>query len=397
MRSTYQIIAAATIGVSAVLTGCGRQQQAATPQQPPPGVVVVEAKAVDVPLYLDEIGKATALEAVTITPRIAGQIISKQFEDGAEIKKGQVLFQIDPAPSQAALAVAQAEVARAKAAAEFAQNELNRYTAVAGTQAISKSDLDTKRNAVDVAKDQVASAEASVRTAQINLDFCTISSPIDGRAGSRMVDVGNVVKENETALLSIQKLDPIYADFTVNERDLSSVRQNMADGALKTFVRVPGEEGEGREGQLTFLDNSVQAASGTVRLRATLKNTDGHFWPGQLVNVRLVLKTLKDAVLVPKLATQVSQQGLFVFRVDESDKSPTKSAVSQQIVQTGQQQGEMVVISSGLKAGEKVVVSGQMLLQPGSPVTIVSGPGAAPPPQPQQGAADASKEQKGNG
>lgn len=341
---------------------------------PPPTVVAVEAKAQDVPMYLDEIGKATALEAVTITPRISGQVIAKQFEDGAEVKKGQVLFQIDPAPSQAALAVAQAEVARAKAAADFAQIELNRYTAVAGTQAISKSDLDTKRNAVDVANAQVASAEASVRTAQINLDYCTISSPIDGRAGSRMVDVGNVVKENETALLSVQKLDPIYADFTVNEQQLAAVRQNMANGALKTLVSLPTDAiTDGREGTLTFLDNAVQDGTGTVKLRATLANKDTHFWPGQFVNVRLVLKTLKDAVLVPTSASQMSQKGPFVFVV-----KPDMTA-EMRPVKPGQMQGDMIVIADGLAAGEKVITDGQMMVRPGGAVRFPGPPpGAAP-------------------
>ncbi|MGC4032075.1 MAG: efflux RND transporter periplasmic adaptor subunit [Tepidisphaeraceae bacterium] len=352
--------------------GC-KKEQAAPPQMPPPAVVVVDAATKDVPVYIDGIGKATAMEAVTITPRIAGQIVERKFEDGADIKKGQVLFQIDPAPAQAALASAQAQVAQAKAAYEFAKIELDRYSAVAGTRAISKSDYDTKQNAVDVASAQQAAAEAAVRTAQINLDFCTIRSPIDGRAGARMVDVGNVVKENETALLSVQKINPIYADFTVNEQQLADVQANMANGTLKTLVSLPVDK-EGREGALTFLDNAVQDATGTVKLRATMPNQDLHFWPGQFVNVRLVLKTLKGAVIVPTSAAQLGQKGPYVLVV-KSDSTAEMRPVTQ-----GQTQGDSLVISTGLQPGEKVIVEGQMMVRPGAPVRVLpSGPSSSQP------------------
>jgi len=340
-----------------------------------------------VPQYLDEIGRATALESVTITPRIAGQIIERKFEDGADVKKGQVLFLIDPAPAQAALASAQADVAQKKAALDFANIELERYSQVAGTKAISKSDYDTKVNAVDVAKAQLEAANAEVRTAQINLDYCTVRSPINGRAGARMVDVGNVVKENETALLSIQNLNPIYADFTVNESELSAVRANMAGGTLKALVSTPGDA-QGREGSLTFLDNAVQNATGTVRVRATLPNDDLHFWPGQFVNVRLVLKTIKNAVLVPNTATQISQQGPFVFVLQENDKSPTKLVVNQQPVKLGQRQGENVVVAEGIKPGDRIVTQGQTILQGGMPVMLAGSP---PPGAPTGAPADEAK------
>jgi len=387
MKSTS--IAAAAIAVVS-LVGCNREPQAGPGQMPPPAVVVAEAKTSDVPQYLDEIGRATALESVTITPRIAGQIIERKFEDGADVKKGQVLFLMDPAPSQAALASAQADVAQKKAALDFANIELERYAQVAGTKAISKSDYDTKVNAVDVAKAQLEAANASVRTAQINLDFCTIRSPIDGRAGSRMVDVGNVVKENETALLSVQSLNPIYAEFTVNESDLAAVRANMAWGTLKAQISLPIDP-QGRDGSLTFLDNAVQNGTGTVRVRATLSNDDLHFWPGQFVNVKLVLKTLKDAVLVPSTATQISQQGPFVFVLQDSDKSPTKLVVNQQPVKLGQRQGDNVVVTEGVKPGDRIVTQGQMILQGGMPVMLAGSP---PPGAPQGAPSDAKPQEK---
>lgn len=360
--------------------GCNRDQASAAgaPAMPPPPVTVAEAVSKSVPVYLDEIGKCTALESVTITPQVAGSITERDFVDGADLKKGQVLFKIDPRPYQAALDSARAQLAQAKAAKAFAKLELDRYTAVANTKAISKSDFDTKQNAMDVATAQLEAANAAVETAQVNLDYCTISSPIDGRAGARLVDVGNVVKANEGSLLLIQHLDPIYADFTVTERDLPEVQKQMARGKLKTEVRLPVDgASQARTGNLIFLDNAVQDGSGTVKVRAEVPNPDHHFWPGQFVNVRLVLE-VKPSVLVPGVATQVSQQGLFVFKVIPDEKSPTKLAAMQQPVTLGQRHGDLVAIDSGLSPGDRIVTYGQMLLQPGSPVTVVTPAPAAP-------------------
>jgi multidrug efflux system membrane fusion protein len=378
----------ALLGVALLaVAGCNRQnaQAGAPPQMPPPRVTVAVAIAQDVPVYLDEIGKCTAFESVTITPQIAGIIIERRFEDGADLKAGQVLFRIDSRPFKATLDSANAQLAQAKASLELAKLEFDRYAAVANTAAISKSDFDIKKNAVDVAQSQVAAADAAVESAQLNLNYCEIRSPVDGRAGARLVDVGNVVKANEGSLLLVQRLDPIYADFTITERELPEVQKQMSRGILKTEVRLPIDgQADARTGNLIFLDNAVQDGSGTVKLRAQVPNTDHHFWPGQFVNVRLVLM-VKPSVLVPNVATQVSQQGLFVFKVVADEKSPTKLAAMQQPVTLGQRHGDQVVINNGLSAGDQVVTSGQMLLQPGSAVMVAKGgppaqvvPGAPP-------------------
>jgi len=364
--------------------GCERSGAQQTMQAPPPSVTVTRAVSREVPVYLDEIGKCTARESVTITPQVAGLIIERHFEDGADLKKDQLLFVIDPRPLEAQLHAAKAQLAQSKAALEFADIQLKRYADVADTRAISKSDYDTRKNAVDTADAQVSASNAAIETATVNLDYCQIHSPIDGRAGARLVDVGNVVKANEGSLLLIQRLDPIYADFTITERNLPEVQKEMARGTLKTQVRLPSDsEAEARTGNLIFLDNAVQDGSGTVKLRAEVPNADHHFWPGQFVNVRLVLM-VKPSVLVPNSATQISQQGLFVFKVVADEKSPTKLGVIQQPVTLGQRHGDVVVINSGLAAGDTVVTSGQMMLQPGSPVMVVNAgppaPAGAPAP-----------------
>ena len=375
MHSKYQIMAiAGMLSIAGVVAGCKKEGGSASGApagggMPPPNVVVAAAEAKDVPVYIDAIGKSMAIESVMITPRVAGQIVERQFEDGADVKKDQVLFRIDPAPAEAALAAAQAQLASSRAASKLAAIELERYTSVAGTNAISKSDFDTKKNAVDVATAQVAAAEAAVKQAQINLDFCTIKSPIDGRAGARLVDVGNVVKENDAQLLSVQSVTPIYADFTINEQNLGRVREEMKNGNLQTLVRIAGDESSGdRKGDLIFLDNAVDG-TGTVRLRAKLDNADRKFWPGQFVQVRLVLRTLKDAVLVPTSAQQIGQGGPFVLIVKGDNTA------EQRDITPGQQQGDKLVIEKGVAAGENVIVEGQLMVRPGGPVAIAK-PGA---------------------
>ena len=379
LGASSRVLLPVALAAVAAVAGCKKEEAAAGAGQemPPPLVVAVKAEQRDVPHYIDAIGKIVPLEAVTITPRIDGPIVERKFEDGADVKKGQVLFRIDPAPTEAEVASAKAQLAQAIAARNFAKIELDRYAAVANTQAISKSDYDTKRNAVEVAEAQVAAAEAAVRTAEIRLGFCTIVSPIDGRAGSRLVDVGNVVRENETALLSVQSVAPIYADFTVNEQQLSAVRQYMAKQTLKTFVKLPTDGNDGEEGTLTFLDNSVQQGSGTIRLRATIDNKNAHFWPGQFVQVRLVLETLQGAVLVPSAAPQTSQAGPFVLVVKPD------STAEMRPIERGQVQGDKVVIAKGLAAGEQVITDGQLMVRPGGPVRLDGGQGG--PPAPKQG------------
>jgi multidrug efflux system membrane fusion protein len=323
---------------------------------------------------LDEIGRNAAFESVSVMPQVAGRITERHFQDGENLKKGQLLFVIDPRPYKAQLDSAQANLAQAKAALELAKIQFARDEELVGTRAISKQDYDTKKSTVDVNGAQVEAAQAAIETAQVNLDYCYIHSPIDGRAGARLVDVGNVVQANTTSLLSIQRLDPIYANFTITERDLPEVQREMSRDTLRAFVRLPGDPENGaRPGKVEFLDNAVQNATGTVNLRATMSNPDHHFWPGQFVNVKLVLATQKGAVLIPSQATQISQKGPFVFVIKADDTAELRP------VTLGQRQGSDVVITSGLAAGERVVLSGHLLVRPGNKVHVDSGDPAAAP------------------
>ncbi|HKU20547.1 MAG TPA: efflux RND transporter periplasmic adaptor subunit [Terriglobales bacterium] len=372
-RKGHLALAAAILALLAT-AACGRSSvQAAAPAMPPPLVSVVKATAQDVPKYLEEIGRNTAFESVTVTPQVGGRIVERHFQDGENLRKGQLLFVIDPRPYKAQVDSAQAALAQARAALDFARIQLARDQEVIGTRAISQQDYDTKKNAVDVDQAQVEAARASLETAQLNLDYCYIHSPINGRAGARMVDVGNVVQANATSLLLIQRLDPIYANFTITERDLPEVQKQMTRGALRAAVRLPSDaENAARIGRVEFLDNSVQNGSGTVNLRVTMSNSDHHFWPGQFVNVKLVLSTEKGAVLIPNQATEISQQGPFVYVVKADDTAEFRP------VTLGQRQGDLVVVTRGVSANERVVLAGQMLVRPGGKVRVDTASHAGP-------------------
>ncbi len=350
-------------------SGCNRANpQAAGSQMPPPLVSVAKAQAQDVPVYLDEIGKSYAFESVTVTPQVGGRITERQFQDGADLAKGQLLFVIDPRPYQAQLDSAKGALAQAKAVLELAKVEFARSSELFNSKVTAKQDYDTKRSTVEADQAQVESAEGALETAQLNLEYCYIHSPIEGRAGARLVDVGNVVQSNTTALLLIQRLDPIYADFTITERDLPNVQKEMTRGTLKTFVRLPSDPDEhARGGKLTFLDNTVQNGTGTVVLRATISNPDHHFWPGQFVNVRLVLATQRGAVLIPNQATQISQNGPFVYVVKPDNTADLR------LVTLGQRQGHNIVVSQGVAPGENVIVAGQMTVAPNGKVRVDTG------------------------
>src|SRR6266478_4426796 len=243
MNKRYGFLGVVSLTLLLMITvACSRGNvQASAPAMPPPLVTVTKATAQDVPRYLDEIGRNAAFESVTVTPQVGGRIVERRFQDGENLRKGQILFVIDPRPYKAQMDSAQASLAQAKAALDLAKIQFARDEEVIETRAISKQDYDTKKNAVDVDQAQVEAAEAALETARLNFEYCYIHSPIDGRAGARLVDVGNVVQANASALLSIQRLDPIYANFTVTESDLPEVQQEISRGTLKAAVRLPSD------------------------------------------------------------------------------------------------------------------------------------------------------------
>lgn len=394
LRSISRSVGALSLGclLVLVLVGCEKKTPPAF-ERPPAPVSVVAAISQDVPIYLDEIGKFVAREVVSVQPQISGRIVQIHFTDGADVKAGDLLFTIDPRPFEADLQRAQANLAKdtalknqaeanlAKdiAQAKTAEIQAQRYAKLIQQGIVSKEQYDqirtnaealnatvnADRAALRSAEEAIQVDKAAIESAKVQLSYCYIRSPIDGRAGQRLVDLGNVVSPGDsTPLLVIQRLDPIYADFTITQDDLSAVQWNMAQGTLRVEVRLPDEPDNPRSGELTFLDNAVQDTTGTVKLRATIPNGDHRFWPGRLVKVRLILSMLQGAVLVPAAAPQMSAKGPFVYVVKEDSTAELRP------VTLGQRQGDLVVVNQGLRPGEPVVVNGQIAVTPGGKVRI---------------------------
>jgi multidrug efflux system membrane fusion protein len=341
----------------------GFTSQEKTPTRPPPRPVAA-AKVItqDVPLYLDEIGTCAAFETVQVQAQVSGQIIAREFKDGDDVKKGDLLFRIDPRPYEAALATAEAELALNQA--NLKRQEVLRKQNVTATQEWDTAEANARK------------AEAAVKAAQVHLDHCYIKSPIDGRVGLRNIDVGNVVGPGSPALVMIQGMDPIYTDFTVAEPDLPLVRRYLNGEKLKVLTDAEDDELPPREGELTFIDNSLQPGTGTVKARAITPNPDRALWPSQFVRARLILQTLKDSKLVPSSAVQIGQNGPYVFVVKDD------STLELRQVRPGQRHGDLTVVTEGVKAGERVVVSGQLQLAPGAKVTVQEVETVAPSAQP---------------
>src|ERR1044071_4162021 len=302
----------------------------------------------DVQLYLDEIAGCAACETVQVPAQVSGVIIGRHFQDGSDVKKGDLLFTIDPRPYQAALD-------QAKAQSALDQVTLKRQEDLRRRNVIAQQDYDT---AVANAQKSQAAAEAT----QVNYDYCFIKSPINGRIGLRNVDVGNLVGPSTGALVTIQGLDPIYTDFTVAENDLPLVRKYLGGANVKVETYLADGSITPRVGDLYFIDHAVQPGSGTVRARGVTPNPDRALWPSEFVRVRFILDILKGATLVPSQAVQISQNGPFVFIVKPDN------TVDLRPVTPGQpQQGDLTVID-GVKPDETVVVTGQLALSPGAKV-----------------------------
>jgi multidrug efflux system membrane fusion protein len=318
-------------------------------QAPARPVTVAKVVTKDVPLYLDEIGTCAAYETVQVQAQVTGVIIGRHFQDGSDVKKGDLLFTIDPRPFQAALD-------QAKAQAALDQATMKRQEDLSARKVISHQDYDTA-----VANEQ--RSQAAAEAAQVNLDWCYIKSPINGRVGLRNVDVGNLVGPSTPPLVIIQGLDPIYTDFTVAENDLPLVRKYLGGSNVKVQTYLADGSITPRMGDLYFIDNAVQPGSGTVKVRGVTPNPDRALWPSEFVRVRFILDMLKNATLVPAEAVQVSQSGPFVFVVKPDN------TVDLRPVKPGQrQEGDLTVVESGVKPDETVVVTGQLALAPGAKV-----------------------------
>ncbi len=346
-----------------LVIGCGRKQHGGMPQRPPVPATTARAISQNVPLYIDEIGNCIALQNVSIVPQVSGIVTEIHFEDGKEVKKGDLLFTIDSRIYEAARDKAEATLQADEATLKLDQSQLERNQSLVEGNFISSQDLENLKTSVAIKEAAVKEDKANLKTAEINLEYCKITSPIDGKTGVHQVDIGNVeTAYASTPMVSIQRLDPLYVDFVITEGELPQVRHYLQEGTLQVQVSFPEDETKNRMGDLFFFDNAVQNGTGTVKMRAILKNSDCLFWPGQFVKVRLILTEIPNAVVVPYSAVQIGHDGSFVFVVKEDN------TVELRLVNLGQRQGDRIVIEKGVSNGDNVVLTGQLLLSPGAKI-----------------------------
>lgn len=355
----------------AVAAGCSPKPAADAskkPAMPPALVTVAEATTMDVPSQLFAIGSVKASATVNVKSQQKGQLQKADFKEGDEVKAGDLLFTIDARPFDAALAQARANFARDQAQLVRAEADLKRADELRKTDSIAQSAYDQFRSNLDSLKATIAADEAAMASAQVQRDFCSIRAPIGGRAGTLLVDEGNIVRDVDAVLMVINQLKPVYVDFSLPEQNLPEIRGHMAGGKLKVTASPPQHPEIKTDGELSLINNEVDTRTGTILLRGTFANADETLWPGQFVNVALTLEVKKDAVVVPVEAVQVGQMGNFVF-VAKADQMAELRPVT-----TGVESDHKVVIEKGLKAGERVVTSGLLRLQNGAKFELKGAP-----------------------
>jgi multidrug efflux system membrane fusion protein len=356
----------------------GNSVPAAEAQTPPPtapGVPVTAGAvaAADVPVFLNALGTVQAYNMVTIRSRVDGQIVKVAFNEGQDVKAGSPLIEIDPRPFQAALDQAQAAKAKDEAQLTGAQLDLARYSQLVGTGYQTRQSYDQQKALVGQLQASIKADEAQIETARLNLGYADIRAPFDGRLGIRMVDVGNMVRATDaTGLITISQLKPIFVSFTVPQEHLHKIHEKQVGGDLTVLAYGGDNKTQLSEGKLTVIDNAMDQPTGTIRLKGTFANTDERLWPGEFVNVRLILSVHKGAPTVPAQTVQDGPNGRYAYVIKE-DNTVERRTVEVSAVQDG-----IAVITKGLSIGDRVVVDGQYRLTNGARVKVeATAPGAA--------------------
>lgn len=324
-----------------------------------------------VPLEIGVIGTVEAFSTVSVRAQLTGELTSVTFKEGDDVKKGQVLFTLDRRPLESALLQARANLQRDTAQAANARAQAQRYQDLAARGIATNEQVDTTRTAALALEATLGADRASVENASVQLQYATIAAPISGRTGVLMVHEGNLVRANDTTpLVVINQVAPINVSFGIPEARLPELKQYMAQGTVPVQARAPNDPAAASLGHITFVDNAVDPTTGTIRVKGTFPNDSRHLWPGQFVNVAVTLTTDLHAIVVPTTAVQTGQQGQYVFVV-KADQT-----VELRPVTVTRAADSETIIKRGLAAGETIVTDGQLRLNPGSRVSIKSGPGA---------------------
>jgi len=363
----FGVAALALIGIVLLIRGFWTSDGEAARSQPRVPVVPVDvamAERKPVPVRIESLGNVTPIASVAIKARVDTAITQVHFRDGAEVKKGDLLFTLDGRAIEAQIAQTEGAIARDKAQLEGAERDVRRYTDLVAKSATPQVNLDNATTQADVYRAAIKADTGLLDNLKVQLSYCTITAPIDGRISAAAVKVGNFVRQADTTpMATINQMAPVYVSFTVPQKVLPEIRQALTAETATIEAVVPGEQ-KHATGQVTMIENSVDPATGMVTIRATMPNKDELLWPGTLVTTELTLR-IEPAVVVPSNAVQVSQTGNFVFVIDND-------VAKVQPVKVERTVGDLSVISSGLNGGEMVVTDGQLLLSNGTHVSVRS-------------------------
>jgi len=369
-RAASASVLVASVALTLTVAACAKKAAAPVAETVPVRIGQVVQKPVA--LQIRNVGTVQAYTAVAVRALVAGEIMQVHFREGQDVGKGDLLFTIDPRPYQAALAQAEAALARDRAQEANAAADAQRYEDLVAKDYVTRQQYDGVIANQKALGATVRSDEAALERARLDLAYCSIRSPIDGRTGAVMVQVGNIVKSNDATLVAINQVVPIYVSFAVPERDLAEIRKRQAQGKLTVQAEDAATNQPISRGELTFVDNTVDRATGTIILKATFANPDRALWPGEFVNAVLTLATDQKAVVAPTSAIQNGQQGTYAYVV-KADQT-----VESRPVTVARNAPEGAVIAKGLAPGETVVTDGQLRLSPGAKIEVVTGqaPGA---------------------
>jgi multidrug efflux system membrane fusion protein len=344
-----------------VSAGCAKKDP---PKVPPVPVTVAVAETRSVPYELSATGTVEPIQTVAVQPQVSGPIVRIAFREGQDVKKGDVLFELDPRPFQAALKQAEGLLTRDRATATNAEEQAKRYSALAEKEYVTAEQNDAARSGAAAAAATATASQAAVDQARLNLQYATIRAPISGRTGSLRVREGNLVRSTDAApLVTINQIRPILVRFAVPASNLGAIQRYRTREQVAVLASPTGG-GTPSEGGLTFVDNAVDTTTGTILLKGTFPNADGALWPGEFVNVRLRLYVDQNALVVPASAVVSGQRGSFVFVIQPDSSAVTKP------VKIDRTAGDLAILSQGIKAGDRVVTDGQLRLRQGSKVQI---------------------------
>jgi multidrug efflux system membrane fusion protein len=352
--------------------GCAKKDARGAVKESVP-VTVGTAARQDVPLEVRAIGHVEPSSTVSLKARVGGEVTKVGFKDGDNVKKGDLLFQIDPRPYEATLAQARAQLERDRAMTQWSENQVKRYADLVQKDYVTKEQFDTTRSTAQASVATVKADEAAVENARLQLSYCTVTAPISARAGSVLVYPGNQVKGNDDKpLVVLNQIQPVFVSFAVPESSLAAIRRHSRPGQRLAVVASPsGNPAGAQTGELTFWDNTVDPTTGTILLKATFSNSNEALWPGEYVDVLLTLATEPGVLVVPSQAVQTGQAGQYVYVVKND------LTVESRPVTVSRTHGALAIVATGLQPGERVVTDGQLRLAPGAKVEIKQTEGRA--------------------